>query len=383
MIRAAALLVSLVLATPTLAAEDLLRDPENTVYLDLDGGRVVIAMRPDLAPRHVARLKHLIRGGYYDGLVFHRVIEDFAAQTGDPRGDGTGAGTGRTLNAEFSRTPQVRGTVSMARGSRRNSADAEWFIVLGNTSNTRSALDGRYTVWGQVVSGMEFVDAIPKGDPRNDGRGIVNPGRIHKMQIAADAEATTRETDSEILARSESPAVIRDFSAAEFKCAGLLNGDGVTTQSAIARLWTHGYLAGRFTAENQLTFDAAAPSLDEALAESCRTYPYAFLLTVASQEVAKAPRPLPTALPAFPLEGYSCKAYVAARKARNKDESEIPSLWAFAFIQGFKNVSQPEMEIPFESGPRLLEALTTTCAQNQDFSFAEITGAVAARVRIK
>lgn len=382
---AALLLLAALLAAPAGPVRAQAASPEDTVYLDLEDGRVVIAMRPDLAPRHVERLKHLIRGGYYDGLVFHRVIEDFAAQTGDIRNDGTGPGTGRTLNAEFSRTPQVRGTVSMARGSRRHSADAEWFIVLADKADTRSALDGKYTVWGAVVSGMEVVDRIPKGDKARDGRGIVNPARIVKMRIAADADAPDRRAPAEMFARPDIAQTARDFSASEFKCAALRDGDGVTPHAALARLWTHGFLAGRFKAADALTF---APSggentLDPALDAVCEGHPYALLVTAARQELARTPRPLPAATPAFPLDGATCRSFTDARKARDKGPADLAGLWAFAYIQGYKSVSQPEMEIPHDSRPRLLEAVAGVCAKSPDLSFADVTGAVAARVRIK
>jgi peptidylprolyl isomerase len=365
--------------TPALPA-----DPENTAYLDLDDGRVVIRMRPDLAPRHVERVKHLIRGGYYDGLVFYRVIENFAAQTGDTKGDGTGAGTGRAINAEFTRTPQVRGTVSMARTSKRNSADAEWFIVLADHPDTRKSLDGKYSVWGQVTSGMEFVDQIPKGEKAKDGRGIENPARIVKMQIAADAEAAQKRGVAELLARADAATTAQTFSASEFKCSGLINGQGVTTQSALAQLWTHGYLAGRFTAGNALTFDTGAVAGDDpALAETCARFPQAFLLTVASQELTREPRALAATTSVFPVESYTCKEFAASRKPAAKDQGELVGLWTFGFIQGYKNVSQPEMEIPYDARPRLLDAMAAACAKFPDRRFLDLASAVAAKVRIK
>lgn len=151
-------------------------DLENTLYLDLDYGRVVIRLRPDLAPQHVARIKELARGGFYDGLLFHRVIEGFMAQTGDPRGNGTG-GSGRKLKAEFSKESFRRGTVGMARATDPNSGDSQFFIMFADGS----FLDGQYTVWGQVVRGMEHVDQIRRGEPPRD------PDRIVRMQVAADA----------------------------------------------------------------------------------------------------------------------------------------------------------------------------------------------------
>ncbi len=157
-------------------------DLENTLYLDVPKGRVVIEMRPDLAPNTVKRIKELARRGFYDGIVFHRVIAGFMAQTGDPRGDGTG-GSGHELKAEFSKEPHVRGTVSMARAQSPDSADSQFFICLAPAP----FLDGKYTIWGQVTSGMEFVDAIKKGDPDRNG-SVVDPDRIVKMQVAADAD---------------------------------------------------------------------------------------------------------------------------------------------------------------------------------------------------
>jgi peptidylprolyl isomerase len=153
---------------------------EDTLYLDVPAGRVVIEMRPDLAPAHVARIKELAREGFYDGIVFHRVIEEFMAQTGDPRGDGTG-GSGQHLDAEFSREKHLRGTCSMARAASPNSADSQFFICFAPAS----FLDGQYTVWGQVVSGMEHIDAIKKGDQARNG-SVSKPDAIIRMQVAAD-----------------------------------------------------------------------------------------------------------------------------------------------------------------------------------------------------
>jgi peptidylprolyl isomerase len=157
-------------------------DLENTLYLDLEYGRVVIEMKPDLAPQHVARVKELVREGFYDGIVFHRVIDGFMAQTGDPKGDGTG-GSGQNIPAEFNDSVHERGAVSMARSANINSADSQWFIVLDESS----FLDGQYTYWGQVVSGMEFVDQIRKGDPNNNG-SVPYPDRVIQLQVAADVD---------------------------------------------------------------------------------------------------------------------------------------------------------------------------------------------------
>jgi peptidylprolyl isomerase len=173
-----ALAAMLLLAVPTARGADL----DNTIYLDVPAGRVVIEMRPDLAPHHVARIKALVQRGFYNGLKFHRVIAGFMAQTGDPQGNGTG-GSGQTLDAEFSKEHHVRGTLSMARSSNPNSADSQFFICLA----AAPFLDGKYTIWGQVVSGMEFVDAIKKGD-KDDNGAVTNPDQIVKMQIASDAE---------------------------------------------------------------------------------------------------------------------------------------------------------------------------------------------------
>ncbi len=164
------------------AADQPILDPENTLYLDLPDGRVVIQLRPDLAPNHVARIKELTRQGFYDGLPFHRVIPGFMAQTGDPRGDGTG-GSGKKLKAEFSHTPHVRGTVSMARASSPDSADSQFFICFAPAP----FLDGQYTVWGQVISGMEFVDKIKAGSPVDNGK-VENPTKIVQMRVAADVK---------------------------------------------------------------------------------------------------------------------------------------------------------------------------------------------------
>lgn len=167
-------------------------DPENTLYLELKGGRVVIEMFPDKAPSHVARIKELVRKGFYDGVVFHRVIEGFMAQTGDPTGTGMG-GSGQKLNAEFNDKKHVRGTVSMARASDPNSADSQWFICF----DTASFLDGQYTVWGQVVGGMEFVDQIKKGDPNNNGK-VSEPDKVVKIQVAADADKAATPTEAPV-----------------------------------------------------------------------------------------------------------------------------------------------------------------------------------------
>lgn len=159
-------------------------DLENTLYMDLKDGRVVIEMRPDLAPKHVARIKELTRQGFYDGVVFHRVIDGFMAQTGDPTGTGSG-GSGKNIKAEFSKEPHLRGAVSMARQPQNiNTADSQFFIVLAASTY----LDGQYTYWGRVASGMEFVDKIKKGDQHNNGVVEGERDKIVKMQVAADVK---------------------------------------------------------------------------------------------------------------------------------------------------------------------------------------------------
>jgi cyclophilin family peptidyl-prolyl cis-trans isomerase len=172
-----AFLLSLCLSTSALSA-----DPENTLYLDLKDGRVVIEMRPDLAPKHVARIKELTRKGFYDGLTFHRVIEGFMAQTGDPQGNGSG-GSGVNLPAEFSKEPFERGTVGMARARDPNSADSQFFICFA----AAPFLNGQYTVWGKVTSGMEVVDKIKKGNQAANGV-VTDPDKIVRIRVAADAD---------------------------------------------------------------------------------------------------------------------------------------------------------------------------------------------------
>jgi cyclophilin family peptidyl-prolyl cis-trans isomerase len=149
-------------------------DDRNTLVLTLDsGGDVVIRLRPDLAPQHVARIQELAEEGFYDDVVFHRVIDGFMAQGGDPTGSGMGGSDKPDLPAEFSREPHVRGVASMARSSNPNSANSQFFICFDDCG----FLDGQYTVWGEVVEGMEHVDALPKGEPPRE------PGRIVKASV--------------------------------------------------------------------------------------------------------------------------------------------------------------------------------------------------------
>ncbi|SEC48306.1 Peptidyl-prolyl cis-trans isomerase (rotamase)-cyclophilin family [Rhizobiales bacterium GAS191] len=152
--------------------------PEDTLILETSKGKVTIALRPDLAPKHVERIKTLTRQGFYDGVVFHRVIEGFMAQTGCPHGTGTGSSDLGNLPAEFNSEPHVRGVCSMARSSSPNSANSQFFICFGDAR----FLDKQYTVWGKVTEGMEHVDKIKRGEPVRD------PDRIVKASIAADAK---------------------------------------------------------------------------------------------------------------------------------------------------------------------------------------------------
>lgn len=161
-------------------AQTPVSDPENTLYLDLKDGRVVIQMLPDLAPKHVARIKELVRQGFYNGLTFHRVIPGFMAQGGDPTGTGTG-GSGQKIDAEFTSTPFDRGVVGMARSADPNSGDSQFFIMFAPTYS----LNNNYTVWGKVISGMEFVDKIAPGEPP------MVADKIIKMQVAADADKSS------------------------------------------------------------------------------------------------------------------------------------------------------------------------------------------------
>ncbi len=152
-------------------------DPENTLVLETTKGRVLIELRPDLAPLHVERIKTLAREKFYDGVPFHRVIEGFMAQSGDPTGTGTGGSKHPDLKAEFNAEPHVRGTCSMARTSNPNSANSQFFICFDNAG----FLDRQYTVWGKVVEGMEVIDQVKRGEPVRD------PDRITTMRVMADA----------------------------------------------------------------------------------------------------------------------------------------------------------------------------------------------------
>ncbi len=152
-------------------------DPENTLIIETTKGRIVIALRPDLAPKHVERIKKLVREGFYDGIVFHRVIEGFMAQTGCPKGTGTGGSDHPNLAAEFNAEPHVRGVCSMARSQSPDSANSQFFICLGDAT----FLDGKYTAWGKVIEGMEGIDKIKRGEP------VVDPDKMVSVKVAADA----------------------------------------------------------------------------------------------------------------------------------------------------------------------------------------------------
>lgn len=171
---------SLFIMTATTAANAEQMNPQDTLYLDLESGRITIQMLPERAPAHVERIKTLAREGFYDGVVWHRVIDGFMAQTGDPTGTGTGGSDYADLPAEFTDYPYKRGTIGMARTANPNSANSQFFICF--TDDGCSFLTGQYTVWGQVVDGMEHVDAIAKGEPP------ANPDKIVKATIAADVE---------------------------------------------------------------------------------------------------------------------------------------------------------------------------------------------------
>lgn len=177
MIRTLTLIIgSLIAMTASASAAAL--DPANTLYLDLKDGRVTIKLMPDIAPNHVERIKTLVKQGFYDGLTFHRVIDGFMAQTGDPEGTGAGGSDMPDLKAEFNDYNFGRGAIGAARTNDPNSANSQWFICFDDCS----FLNKQYTVWGQVVEGMEHVDKIKRGEPPS------NPDKIVKMQLGSDAQ---------------------------------------------------------------------------------------------------------------------------------------------------------------------------------------------------
>jgi peptidylprolyl isomerase len=177
------LLLAVAILAMATGGKAMAADAEDTLYMDVPTGRVVIAMRPDLAPLHVEQIKRLTRQGFYNGVPFHRVIAGFMAQTGDPTGTGTG-GSGHKIKAEFSTSEHfVRGTVGMARAQSPDSADSQFFICFAPAP----FLDGQYTIWGRVESGMEHIDAIKKGDQASNGT-VTDPDKVIRMQVAADAD---------------------------------------------------------------------------------------------------------------------------------------------------------------------------------------------------
>ena len=188
---------SILLMTAATAGSAKAADPENTIYVSLStGGTVTIDLLPDLAPKHVERIKKLTREGFYDGIIFHRVIDGFMAQTGDPTGTGTGGSKEPNLPAEFSQYEYKRGTVAMARTADPDSANSQFFICFTDTGC--SFLKGQYTVWGQVSDGMPEVDKIAKGEPP------ASPDKIVKMTVAADNATTPAQAVSgDVTADSE------------------------------------------------------------------------------------------------------------------------------------------------------------------------------------
>lgn len=190
------------LAAGSVQAQNTALDKEDILYIDLKSGRVAIQLRPDLAPEHVARAKKLAREGFYDGIVFHRVIEGFMAQTGDPLGTGKGGSKYPDLKAEFSPEPFTRGTIGAARTPDPNSANSQFFIVLEAAPH----LNGQYTVWGQVIRGMARIDAIKLGSARRNG-AVDKPDKMLKVQIAADASdhAVLSEPRSPVPGRTSQP----------------------------------------------------------------------------------------------------------------------------------------------------------------------------------
>ncbi len=177
------LLILGLIMTATTDDADAAPDPENSLVMELAHGRVVIQMLPEVAPKHVARIKELTREGFYDGIVFHRVMDGFMAQTGDPTGTGRG-GSGQNIDAEFSSEPYLRGTLGMARSQSPNSADSQFFITLAPAR----FLDNKYTVWGRVIEGMEAVDLIKKAPAGRQSGQVDDPDKIIRMRVLADIE---------------------------------------------------------------------------------------------------------------------------------------------------------------------------------------------------
>lgn len=182
LLRSLVMVLALLLPLQTAAAQEG-PDSENVLVMELQDGRVMIEMLPDVAPAHVERIRTLVRDGFYDGLTFHRVIDGFMAQTGDPTGTGSGGSDLPDLDAEFSEQPFKRGTVGMARSSDPNSANSQWFIAFERAP----WLDGEYTVWGQVRQGMPLVDEIKKGNQQRGGV-VEDPDEIVRMRVLSDIE---------------------------------------------------------------------------------------------------------------------------------------------------------------------------------------------------
>jgi peptidylprolyl isomerase len=199
-------LVLALFAASAAVAQNATLDKENILYIDLKSGRVAIQLRPDLAPNHVVRAKKLAREGFYDGIVFHRVIDGFMVQTGDPKGDGTGSSKYPDLRAEFSPQSFRRGTLGAARGRSAHSANSQFFICLEAATH----LNGQYTVWGQVIRGMEHVDAIKKGDPARNG-AVDTPDKMLKVLVATDA------TDHSVLSDATSADAIANQPRGSFQ----------------------------------------------------------------------------------------------------------------------------------------------------------------------
>lgn len=171
-------------AAPNTTAQTSTTDPNNVVLMQLKDGTVTIELYPNVAPEHVNRIRTLVRQGFYNGVVFHRVIDGFMVQTGDPTGTGMGGSNLPNLKAEFNQTRHSRGVVSMARSSDPNSANSQFFIMLADAPH----LDGQYTAFGKVLTGMEYVDKIKKGDIANNGK-VTDPDKIISMKMMADSSA--------------------------------------------------------------------------------------------------------------------------------------------------------------------------------------------------
>jgi hypothetical protein len=231
---------------------------------------------------------------------------------------------------------------------------------------------------------MEFVDKIKKGDSKRDGK-VNNPDHLLRMLIAADADHPSAKIGiAELLKAPTAAAEARDFSASEFRCIALQDHPGSQTQAALAHFWAHGYLAGAAKAQNKLAFaadddGAAAKTLEQ----SCQLYGEAFLLTVAGKELTKTPPALAGTTAVFAPASYTCKDYLAARNGGNADQADMVDLWGFAFLQGYKNVGQPNMEIPFQARAQLMGAVARACATNLDMGYPDLASLVAAKVKLK